>query len=65
MRWKIVILTMILGTVAGFAQEEKPIAFEPPIDPPLLFSGNFGEIRTNHFHGGLDFKTGGKVGKPV
>ena len=65
MRWKIVILTMILGTVTGFAQEEKPIAFEPPIDPPLLFSGNFGEIRTNHFHGGLDFKTGGKIGKPV
>lgn len=39
--------------------------FRPPFDFPLTFSGNFGEIRANHFHGGLDFKTGGTVGKPV
>ena len=39
--------------------------FVPPFDFPLTFSGNFGEIRANHFHGGLDFKTGGATGKPV
>lgn len=37
----------------------------PPFDFPLTLSGNFGEIRSNHFHGGLDFKTGGVIGKPV
>ena len=37
----------------------------PPFDFPLTLSGNFGELRSNHFHGGLDFKTGGVVGKPV
>lgn len=37
----------------------------PPFDFPLTLSGNFGEIRSNHFHGGLDFKTGGTIGKPV
>ena len=39
--------------------------FTPPFDFPIVFSGNFGEIRANHFHGGLDFKTGGTIGKPV
>lgn len=40
-------------------------SFTPPFDFPILLSGNFGELRSNHFHGGLDFKTGGTVGKPV
>lgn len=44
------------------AQDE---SFLPPFDFPIVFSGNFGEIRANHFHGGLDFKTGGVIGKPV
>lgn len=39
--------------------------FIPPFDFPIVFSGNFGELRANHFHGGLDFKTGGVTGKPV
>jgi len=28
-------------------------------------SGSMGELRTNHFHAGLDIKTGGQVGLPV
>mgnify|MGYP001283822212 CR=1 FL=1 len=40
-------------------------SFIPPFDFPIAFAGNFGEIRANHFHGGLDFKTGGVIGKPV
>ncbi len=36
-----------------------------PLDIPLLMSGNFGELRTNHFHSGVDFKTQGAVGKPI
>ena len=39
--------------------------FGVPFDFPLLLSGNFGELRSNHFHGGLDFKTQGVVGKPL
>lgn len=53
---------------SGFSQElpDAPSAsFIPPFDFPITFSGNFGEIRANHFHGGLDFKTGGTIGKPV
>lgn len=37
----------------------------PPLDIPLYLSGNFGELRHNHFHSGIDFKTQGKTGIPV
>ena len=36
--------------------------FASPLDIPLLLSGNFGELRPNHFHAGVDFKTQGKEG---
>lgn len=36
-----------------------------PFDFNLLLSGNFGELRSNHFHSGVDFKTQGVVGKPI
>lgn len=39
--------------------------FRPPLDLPPIISGNFGEIRTNHFHSGLDFKTNQREGYPV
>lgn len=61
-------LLFFIGSVqSGYAQEtdtDKP-SFTLPFDFPITFSGNFGEIRANHFHGGLDFKTGGTIGKPV
>lgn len=39
--------------------------FRPPMDIPLLLSGTFGELRTNHFHSGIDIKTNGKEGLNV
>ncbi len=33
-----------------------------PTDSLLKIAGNFGEIRPNHFHAGLDVKTGGREG---
>ncbi|WP_160160548.1 M23 family metallopeptidase [Thermaurantimonas aggregans] len=42
-----------------------PENFGPPLDIPLQLSGSFGELRTNHFHGGLDLRTGGMEGKRV
>ena len=47
------------------AQEKPENPFISPFDFPLLLSGNFGELRANHFHGGVDFKTQGVVGKPI
>lgn len=57
---------MLACSLQAFAQEEKAQpAFVAPFDFPLTLSGNFGEIRSNHFHGGLDFKTQGVTRKPV
>jgi hypothetical protein len=36
-----------------------------PLDVPLFLSGNFGELRNDHFHSGIDFKTQGVIGLPV
>lgn len=39
--------------------------FINPMDIPLVLSGTFGELRTNHFHAGLDIKTQQREGIPV
>jgi hypothetical protein len=39
--------------------------FRSPVDYSITLSGSFGEIRQNHFHSGIDIRTGGAVGKPV
>ena len=36
-----------------------------PMDIPVVLSSNFAEMRTNHFHSGIDLKTGGREGVPV
>jgi murein DD-endopeptidase MepM/ murein hydrolase activator NlpD len=36
-----------------------------PLEGPLRLSGTFGELRSNHFHAGLDIRTGGVEGKKV
>ena len=44
-----------------------PGYFMFPIAPgkPGFLAGSMGELRPNHFHGGLDIKTGGGVNQPV
>ena len=39
--------------------------FRSPVDFPILLAGSFGEVRPNHFHSGIDIRTGGEQGKPV
>lgn len=39
--------------------------FRSPLDIPLIVAGNFGEVRSNHFHTGMDFKTKGVEGKNI
>ncbi len=39
--------------------------FRNPLDIPLYLAGNFGELRTNHFHAGIDIKTEGVEGKKI
>lgn len=51
--------------VASVFSTVRDAEFALPFDFPVLFSGNFAELRSNHFHGGVDFKTQGVIGKPV
>jgi len=39
--------------------------FRAPLEIPLRLSGSFGELRGNHFHSGIDFKTLGRTGIPL
>ena len=39
--------------------------FRSPVDFPIALAGSFGELRKNHFHSGIDIRTGGTTGKPV
>lgn len=36
-----------------------------PLDSSLALTGNYGEIRPNHFHTGIDLSTNGREGLPV
>lgn len=49
---------LLVFTTTLFAQTDYPKNyFCPPLDIPLQLSGNFGELRPNHFHAGFDMKT--------
>lgn len=51
---------------SGYGQNGFPKDyFDSPLDIPLFLSGTFGELRSNHFHSGIDIKTGGVEGKNV
>jgi hypothetical protein len=63
---KILILSSILFHFLCFSQEKYPQNyFSDPLEIPILLSGSFGELRSNHFHAGLDIKTQGKEGLKV
>ena len=52
-------LLLLMVHTSGFAQYAEPLNI-----PPALSAG-FGELRNNHFHSGIDFKTQQVVNKPV
>lgn len=50
---------LVYSLLNVFAQENYPKDyFRGPLGGTLLMSGNFCELRSNHFHGGLDLRTG-------
>lgn len=60
-------LILIAFTQILFSQlaGQQKISFHPPLNIPMYLSGNFGEIRSDHFHSGIDIKTQGSTGHPV
>lgn len=60
-------LTLSILLLQGmFAQEQYPKDyFRSPVDFPIVLSGTFGELRSNHFHSGIDIKTRGVTGHEI
>ncbi|HET9232778.1 MAG TPA: M23 family peptidase, partial [Candidatus Eisenbacteria bacterium] len=66
--WPKVRYRFFLVLVASSAYLRTALAEEPllpPIRGPLVPASSFGEYRSAHYHGGLDFSTGGREGMPV
>jgi len=59
------LFAILLLPLSVFSQDYPQETFQSPLGIPLDLSGSFGELRSNHFHSGLDFKTTGKEGLPV
>lgn len=62
------IVVMFVGFFFGASQTYKNIPegyFKNPLDIDLKLSGTFGELRSNHFHSGLDIKTNQRTGLKV
>lgn len=60
--WMLALMGWMLWGGAGLQAQD---TLHSPLSIPLRFSGNFGEIRTGHFHTGMDIRTGGEEGVPV
>ena len=59
-------LTINCFAQAPFQTQQYPKNFfRYPLDLPPSTAGSFGELRPEHFHSGLDFKTNGRTGYPV
>ena len=66
--YRIVTVPLLIFCLApdSLAQQKYPTDyFDPPVNIPIYLSGNFGELRSNHFHSGIDIKTQGVTGHKV
>lgn len=64
MKKRALLLSAFIVSISTVNADNLP-SLAKPLDIPLILSGNFGELRNNHFHSGLDFKTQGRIGFPV
>ncbi len=55
---KLLVFFLLLLNFHSNAQDYPKGYFHSPLEIPLNLAGNFGEIRPNHFHAGLDLRTG-------
>ncbi|BAO77109.1 M23 family metallopeptidase [Winogradskyella sp. PG-2] len=59
-------LLLLLITCSAYGQTEYPQDyFRNPLDIQIVLAGTFAELRSSHFHGGIDIKTQQKQGLKV
>ncbi len=57
---------LLLFWASLWGQAEYPEdSFRSPVDVPIILAGTFGELRSDHFHAGIDIKTQQRQGLPV
>ena len=60
------LVLLFFSSFLNFSQEEYPKNyFRNPLEIPTVLAGTFGELRSNHFHSGIDIKTQGKEGLAI
>jgi len=57
--------TLLIFTFVFSQENHYNVNLLSPVDIPIFLSGNFGEIRSTHFHAGIDIKTQGVIGKKI
>jgi hypothetical protein len=63
---RILFALLLCFSILVKAQEKYPQhTFRSPLDIPLILAGTFGELRSNHFHSGVDIKTQQREGLPI
>jgi len=68
MKFKFIFLVGLFFLVVNVGAQQNTYNtnyFKPPLEIPLVLAGNFGELRPNHFHAGIDFKTNGGEGLKI
>lgn len=56
---------LILAAITLAGHTDIREVFVSPVDIPVSLSANFGELRPDHFHSGVDIKTNGVTGKNI
>lgn len=54
----------ILIILSGYVQSQENY-YSSPVKFPIYLSGSFAELRSNHFHSGIDIKTRQRVGERI
>lgn len=65
MKKRIYLLVFLLVHLVSGQDKFPKDAFRSPLDIPLILAGTFGELRSNHFHAGIDIKTQQRQGLPI
>lgn len=62
-RVRYILLAILIVVPLSAVAQKYGDYYRAPMDIPIVLSGNFAETRTNHFHSGLDMRTGGVEGE--
>ncbi len=63
---KTIFFSLLLAALSTHAQLRlDTLGWRSPVDIPIYLSGNFAELRSDHFHSGIDIKTQGEEGHKI